>query len=186
MDLTKHQLFIDTTKNSKFYEQLINWKPDKYDVNPAKSYIEELNKISSYIKVDFGNFPRLFVRINKLENEFYLYDRCDGIDPRYELRDSAFIFYGPLESDAETIKKVYKVNKRGIKLKLNAFKAKTRTEYSNLEITKTENEGIYLMNYKTENYEIEEFIIPTTDILKYDLVVNNCPQMKRNEYPPFY
>ena len=186
LDLTKHQIFIDTTRKSEFYEYLINWKPDKYDINPAETYIKELNKISKYKKVDFGNFPRLFVKINKLEDEFYLYDRCDGIDPRFELRDSAFIFYGPLESDAETIKKVIQINNKGIKLELNAFKAKTQTEFSNLEILKTEFKGIYLMKYKNENYDREVFLIPTKDILKYDLVVNNCPNMKMHEYEPFY
>lgn len=34
--------------------------------------------------------------------------------------------------------------------------------------------------------EKEEFIIPITDIKKYDLVVNHCPNVKRTEFAPFY
>lgn len=186
LDLTRHQLFIDTTRNSIFYENLRNWKLDEYNTKTVNLYIEELNKISEAKKVDFGNFPRLFVRVNQLGNEFFLYERCDGIDPRYELRDSAFIFYGSLESDAETIKKVHQINSQGIKLELNTFERKTSKRWSMLEVSKTKYEGIYSMKYQNENNKVEELIISITDIGKYDLVVNHCPKMKQNEFAPFY
>lgn len=186
LDLTKHQLFIDTTRNSDFYGNLINWKPNKYSITTVDSYIRELNNHYKYQKYNFGDFPKLFIRINQFKEKFYLYDRCDGIDQRFELRDSAFIFYGPLEPDAETIRKVNSTSSRGIKLELNAFKAKTSRGWSSLEILKTEYDGIYSMKYKNENYEKEEFVISIADIKKYDLVVNHCPNMKRKEFDLFY
>ncbi|MFK7905275.1 MAG: hypothetical protein AB8B69_09130 [Chitinophagales bacterium] len=186
LDLTKHQLFIDTTRNSIFYERLIQWKANQRKNETVETYLAELNKISKSKKSDFGDFPRLFVRVNKLEDEFVLYDRCDGTDPRYELRDSAFIFYGPLESDAETIKDVYQKNGKSIKLQLNSFKAKTPDEVSALQIDRTKHPGIYSLKYKNQNYSLEEYVIPIEDVEKFDLVVNHCPVMKVLEYAPFY
>lgn len=186
LDLSKHQLFIDTTRNSDFYRNLTNWKPNEYATRSVESDISGLNKISKYRKNNFGNFPKNFVRLNKLKGEFYLYDRCDGIDPRYELSDSTFAFYGPLESSAETIRRIYRADGQGIKLELNSFEGKTSDKVSTLEILKTDNSSIYKMKYYNSNYTMEEFIIPAKEITRYDLVVNHCPVMKMQEFTAFY
>lgn len=181
LDLTKNQLFIDTTREAliyKFRERKIEKNKDL----AAKPYFDTLRSFSKPKIVDFRNFPRFFIRINKLEGNFFLYDRCDGGDPRYELRDSAVVFSGPLETYAETINEVIQNNDKRIHLKLNTIEQISSSRISSLEIYESEFSGIYILKRKVLNREREEFIIPRNEVIKYDLIVNHCPEGKVFEY----
>lgn len=186
LDLSKHQLYIDTTRNSKFYKNINIWKNNIHNTNVLKVYLEELNKLSKSEKIEQNKFINKYIRINKLGDEFYLYDRCDGIDPRYELRDSAFVFLGPLENDAETIKEIYSINSDEIHLQMNTFERKSSNKVSEIRISKTKNRMIYLLEYENQNRVFEEFIVPVEYVGYFDLIVNHCPNMKRDEYIDTY
>lgn len=182
LDWSQHQLFIDTTRKRGFYTNLINRPTDQSDSKVLQSYFAELNKYSRTRKVELGNFPRNFVRLHQLEDDFVLYDRCDGIDPRYELRDTAVLIYGPLESDAKTINKLHYKNKKGIKLQLNTLATRTNYALESLEITTTATKNVYLLHYQGA----KKYITPIENRHQFDVVVNHCPNGKVAEYAPFY
>ena len=50
LDLTKHQLFIDTTRNSDFYKAYFNWNPHKFDKQATEYYIKEISKKQHHFK----------------------------------------------------------------------------------------------------------------------------------------
>ena len=183
LDLTKNQLFIDTTRESFIYK-LANWKPSKDDDLTAKAYFDIFKGFSKPKKVDLGDFPKFFTRINKLEDLFLLYDRCDGGDPRYELRDSAVVFHGPLETYAETINEVIQSNSKRINLNLNTIENISTSKVSNLEIYESEFSGVYILKRKIQDRIREEYVIPINEVYKYDLVINHCPEGKVFEYEP--
>ena len=106
IDLSKHQLFIDTTRNSIFYDKLKNWSESEYQIRDIEIYLNEINKGFTPKSINLKKFPSRFISLRNLNNKFILYDRCDGIDQRFVFRDTAFITYGPLESDAESISKI--------------------------------------------------------------------------------
>lgn len=186
LDLTQHQLFIDTTRDSEFYQNLTHWQPPKYNKRDVQTYLTTLTKAHQPKKMNWGNFPTAFVEIHQQGEEFIVYDRCDGIDTRYELRDSAVIFYGPLESDAAIIKQLLYPNNKGIKLELYTPRSDSNIGVATLAITPTKMDFIYQLEYKDEYLIRQHYIIPIEAIPNFDLLVNHCPNTKVTEYPPLY
>lgn len=184
LDLTKHQIFIDTTRSSEFYERVKNWEQSKWDKRTIESYLNEINEDFQPEQIDLNEFPSHFITLRKLNDQFVLYDRCDGIDPRFEIRDTAFIFYGPLESDAESISKMISLTDNSIELELITFQAKSRDQKSRLTIEKID-DFIYKLTYKNQTFDRVEYLTTVNGIEKFDLVVNNCPTMKMIEFDGF-
>lgn len=184
LDLSKHQIFIDTTRNSEFYESVKNWSESKWDKQSIDSYLNTINKDFQPKKVDLNGFPSHFITLRKLNNQFVLYDRCDGIDPRFEIRDTAFIFYGPLESDAESISKMISLSDNSVELELRTFQAKSNDQKSRLKIDKID-DFIYKLVYKNQTFDRVEYLTTIDGIEKFDLVVNNCPTRKMIEFDGF-
>lgn len=184
LDLSQHQLFIDTTRNSIFYKSLEDWQPHPYDERGVKAYLEFLTKKHEPQKVEWKNFPTAFVQIHQQGGEFILYDRCDGIDPRYELKDSSVLFYGPLESEVALIKELLSYEEKGIKLEL--YVPRKTVEVAMLEIRATNWENIYQLHYQDTYFNRQQYIIPVAAISDFDLMVNHCPTRKVVEHAPFY
>ena len=184
LDLTKHQVFIDTTRSSEFYARVKNWEQSKWDKQTIESYLNEINKDFQPQQIDLKEFPSHFITLRKLNNQFVLYDRCDGIDPRFEIRDTAFIFYGPLESDAESISKTISLTNNSIELELRTFHVKSSDKKSILKIKKIDY-LIYKMTYKNQAFDRVEYLTTVAGIEKFDLIVNNCPTMKMMEFDGF-
>ena len=184
LDLSKHQVFIDTTRNSTFYESVKQWSESKWDKQSINSSLNAINKDFKPKHIDLKDFPSHFITLRKLNDQFVLYDRCDGIDPRFEIRDTAFIFYGPLESDAESISKMISLTDNSIELELRTFQAKSNDQKSRLTIEKID-DFIYKLTYKNQTFDRVEYLTTINGIEKFDLVVNNCPTMKMMEFDGF-
>lgn len=188
LDLTKHQIFIDTTRNSKFYQSLKNWKESIWDKKAINSTLNLLNEDFKPIQVDLKSFPNHFITLRKLNDQFVLYDRCDGIDPRFEIRDSVFIIYGPLESHAEPISRMISITDDSIELELKTFQLRSHDEKSRLNIKRVE-DFIYKLSYSSlyngKTYIRNEYLTTIDAIQKFDLVVNNCPIIKVREFDGF-
>jgi len=184
LDLSKYQIFIDTTKNSEFYKNLKNWSASKWDIQSINVTLNAINKDLNFSKIELIDFPSQFITLRKLNGQFFLYDRCDGIDPRFEIRDTAFISYGPLESDAESISKLIFLTEKSIELELRSFQAKSNYSYSKLKIDKIQ-EFIYRLTYTNKTYHRIEYVTTIDGIEKFDLVVNHCPDRKSIEFEGF-
>ena len=184
LDLSKNIIFIDTTRNSIFYKDLKKWSESKLDKKTINSSLKAINKDFKPKKINLKSFPNHFITLRKLNNQFVLYDRCDGIDPRYEIRDSAFVFHGILESDAESISKMILLTENSIELELKTIKAKSNDQKSILKIKKID-DLVYKMTYKNQTFERVEYLTTVDRIEKFDLIVNNCPTMKMREFKGF-
>lgn len=184
LDLSKHQIFIDTTRSSKFYENVKNWSESKWDKQSINSSLNEINKDFQPKHVDLKNFPTHFITLRKLNDQFVLYDRCDGIDPRFEIRDTAFIFYGPLESDAESITRIIALTDNSLEIELRTIEAKSSDQKSRLTIEKI-NKFVYKLTYKNQTFDRIKYMTTVDGVEKFDLVVNNCPKMKMLEFYGF-
>ena len=184
LDLAEHQLFIDTTRNSEFYRAVENWKPNEWAVKSISSTLAAIKEADEPTVIDTKDFPTNFIAVQKLNGEFVLYDRCDGIDPRFEIRNNAVIFYGPLESDAEPIEKLLSLSDDKIEIQLISHPAKTPDKKSILTIERV-SDIVYELNYRNQTFEWSEFVTPTENIGHFYLVVNHCPTMKMFEYGGF-
>jgi len=184
LDLSKHQIFIDTTRSSEFYERLKNWRQPKWDKQTIDSYLHEIKEDFRPVQIDLKGFPSHFITLRKLNDQFVLYDRCDGIDPRFEIQGTAFIFYGPLESNPEFISKMIALSDNSIQLELRRISAKPENQKSELKIEKVD-ESVYKLTYKNQILGRVEYLTTVKQIEKFDLVVNNCPKMKMMEFDGF-
>jgi len=181
LDLSKHQLFIDTTRNSETFKRLINWKPNRMD-NDAISYHEkEIAKKHKPIKIDLKEFPRHWISLKKLNNEFVIYEPCDGNTTAFEINESSVLFFYQLEPDADLISELRKITKNEIELELRTIPQKTETEKTELTIKPTEFENVYLLTYSFGEW----YVTPKEKVSEFDIVVNHCPTMKRMEFKGF-
>ncbi|AFM04725.1 hypothetical protein Fleli_2353 [Bernardetia litoralis DSM 6794] len=184
LDLTKHQLFIDTTRNSDFYKAYFDWKPNFSDKGGTEYYLKEISKKYKPKKISLGNFPKTWISLKRLNNEFVIYDKCDGISPRYFIDKSSVNFYA-IESDSDMIYKLINISKDEIEIELRTIPLKSKTEKAIFSIGKTEYKNVFLLKYIYDDREYKELVTPLERVSEFDLVVNNCVRTKRMEFQGF-
>ncbi len=184
LDLPVHQLFIDTTKNSTYYDKLANWNPNNEKNETLEFYRKTISKSKPISKIDINNFPSLWTKINKYKGEFILYNRCDGIDRRFEIKNNSIFFFGPINSHVEIINKMTKLTENEIVIELKV-KRNGGEKNALFSIRKTEYNSIYLLEYDSEIGLVKELVTPIDKISEFNLVVNNCPEMKTIEFSGF-
>ncbi|MDT0554352.1 hypothetical protein, partial [Urechidicola vernalis] len=181
LDLSKHQLFIDTTKTSEFYQKYSNWKPHKLDNDVVSYHINEIAKKHKSKKIEYGNFPKQWVSLKKINNEFVIYEPCDGTTTSFELTENSVIFYYQIEPDADLISELKKLTDNTVELELRTVPQKIESEKTKLSITPTEFKNIYLLKYSFGEW----FVTPRDKVVEFDLIVNHCPTTKRMEFKGF-
>tara|TARA_R110002126_G_scaffold259518_1_gene402473 strand:- start:2062 stop:2781 length:720 start_codon:yes stop_codon:yes gene_type:complete len=185
LDLTKHQLFIDTTRNSENYEKVINWKPNRMDNDAISYYEKEISKKHKKKKVYLKGFPRYWISLKKLNNEFVIYEPCDGNTPSYEFNENSVLFYHQIETDADLVSELKKLRENEIALELNTIPQKTKSEKAELTIKPTEFKNVYELTYSFDKVVSKQFVTPKNNVSEFDIIVNNCPKMKRREFKGF-
>ncbi len=155
LDLSKNQLFIDTSKTYKYYDEMLSWNHD-----------EQARNI------------RLFVSLRKFHKEFILYNRCDGIDECFGFADSSFEIFGLLESEINTINKFLKKTDNEMIVELLTHTS-TKTIVS---IQPSEYENVFQLHYKNDESDTTYYVASVKDIKKFNLVVNHCVDRKIVEF----
>jgi hypothetical protein len=184
LDLTKHQLFIDTTRNSDFFKNLVKINQSQSTVKFLKMSMKEIG-VDNQISINIKDFPYTFIAVRKLNNEFVLYDRCNGNDPVFQLTDSSFAVYGPLESEMEPIKKLIGFNGNRLKLQLQTYIQKSTNKSAIVTIDKTEYDNIFRITYESEKSNWVQIATPIEHAKDFNLIVNHCPQQMVIEYSKF-
>ena len=185
LDLSKAQLFQDTTRNSLFYQQLIDWTPRIYHQESVKLYVEKLRKGYRPKVKSLKKFPKIFISLRKFQNEFFLYDRCDGIDPRFEIKEGLFLKYGFWEVDPKAIETIVKESSQELELMVwdNAWEETSKT--ARVSIKKSAIAHVYSLTYHTDSFQRKEWVTPLNHVSSFDLIVNHCPKEKMSEYAGF-
>jgi len=172
LDLSKHQLFIDTTGNSQFYQTYLTIQPDK-DV--ISSLIDQIPSKCKLNQIENDSFPRLWISLKKLDNEFVIYHPCDGSTPSIAITENIMIFNNQLEPDVSIICSVERIN-RTIRFTLSSI-----LEESELIIEPTTSNNIYKILYNAEEW----FATTRERVAEFKIVVNHCPKVKMTEFSGF-
>lgn len=180
LDSTKHQLFLDTTRNSKCYNRITNWKPNEFDVEGANYYYREAAKNKEISKVDLKDFPRRWLSIHSLNGNYVGYQPINGIDWRFTLTDSSVNHYR-MEADADAIQEVITLSKNELILKLATIPQKRENQVVFLRIKKTKIPYLYTFQWsETERFAKSEYVAlvtPVKHLPKFDLVVSTAPRL---------
>ncbi|GEM_PF-1082434 len=185
LDMNVHQLYIDTTKTNRIYKTS-KGKHAFQNEELISNYIKEWDKGFKFIELDFKNHSKIWRTIRKKGSEFYLYDRCDGIDPVFSIYKNVLIFNEALEKDFQPIVRIIKLNENEIELELNGTQRSETGSRSFVSISKIDSlQGIYLFCNKTNYYERKQYVIPNEECKSYNLIINHCPTNKVEEYIKF-
>jgi hypothetical protein len=184
VDLTKHQLFIDTTRTSEFYERLKNWKESDGDRQSISASLKAIDNNFQPVEAALKQFPMHFITLRKLNGSFILYDRCDGMDQRFEIRDTVFIFYGPLESEAGFISKIITRTANAIDLELRIFQFKSNDQRATVKLEKID-DSIFKMTYRNQTFDDTIYVTTPDKLQEFDLLVSHCPTEKMSEFAQF-
>ncbi|MEM6764644.1 MAG: hypothetical protein AAF655_06960 [Bacteroidota bacterium] len=180
LDLSVEQLFIDTSRNSSFFQALIDWQPDEHRISAVKDILDTITQTFRPTLLFTTDIPRTFITIKKLNGEYILYDRCDGIEPIHEISDSAIIIHGTQESDAYAIIQVAENDSQKLTLSLQGYPGVYPTPIP-FSIEKTEEDYVY----KIHGPHYSSLVIPIEYISEFDLLVNYSPREKRLEFQGF-
>tara|TARA_R110002051_G_scaffold155492_2_gene227543 strand:- start:4806 stop:5333 length:528 start_codon:yes stop_codon:yes gene_type:complete len=171
LDLTRNQLYIDTTKFSKSKRNFEEWNPTSN--KEIESNIEnfQLNILDSVI-------PKQWITIRKYKDKFFNYDRCDGKDPRIEIIGNALIYNGIHEKTIYHLDEITKVKSSwNLKSSSNPI-----TEFS---FENTETKNIFIYKFKGLNETFKSYVTPYQNIKNFDLFVNHCANEKVDEFSKF-
>ena len=186
LDLTVAQQFIDTSRTSAHYLELLAWPEDLVESEVIHSVLEELNAQLRPTHVDLKDKPTHFVRLRKLNDTYVLYRRCDGMDPRFELRDSAFIQYGPHEATVQSMVSLVESTPSNITLNVHCLQSQSvvadtsKTDIvpiTSISITQVDG-PVYRIDERDRGFMQSTFVTPISEVGAFDMVVNHCPVRK--------
>ena len=151
-----HQLFIDTTANSNHHKRL-------------KKYTKSTNRKSNY-----------WVVIRKLDNEFLLYNRSDGMDPILEINSETLIFKGIHETSKFQIRRI-KVDEKKTTITVveNSLNIKAIT------IEKTNYSKVSKLSFYKENIVFKYWATKIEDIIPLNCLVNTYKYGRVEEFNNF-
>jgi len=153
LDLKKYQLFIDTTKTSVFYQKLGS-------------------AITSEVKKHQNAMFKL-VEVKKYNDQFLLYQPCDGNIPRYYIAKEAMTIYGQLENNELPLQDF--VLKAGNRILFKDKKDKT------LSLKEIDEHVIQLKYGDTPAV----YVTKIENIPQFEMMVNNCLNQKVREFDKF-
>ncbi|MEO1416845.1 MAG: hypothetical protein AAFW00_16285 [Bacteroidota bacterium] len=178
LDSSRHQLFIDTTRDSKYVREIAVWQPREIDRQAVDYYLGVISQAFDLQKVELKEFPRDWISIYVLDGQYVTYSPTNGKDYRFSLTDSSVNHYR-MEADADAIAKVIILKPEELVLELRTIPQKISTQIGYLRIKKTPLP--YLYSFETSesldfgNSEYIKLITPVEYIAQFDLVVSDAP-----------
>jgi hypothetical protein len=175
LDLSKNQIFIDSTRSWKYYSEL-----EANNNNLSNERISELTK--EFIKdespktnVDNHHLNELWVSLRNYNGEFLIYDACDAKDPVFGFHNSYFYFLGGHEPTTKALNEV-SVNAKGeMQFSLISDKSQSNKAPIHGKLENTEHKNIKKLILNNGDNKTEYFVVPISKIRDYDVLVNHCP-----------
>lgn len=184
LDMSRHQLFIDTSRNY-VREVPLGKSTLKAAIN---NMVTDLNKVAHSISMQIPMaFHSNFVQVHKREedNNFVLYDRCDGSDPIYSITTDKILQLGVSDLSVYTIGKVIVAKDDELHLILNTINPyiddKLIAKEVDFHIKHTSNTSIFELVLDNSLM----YVTPLEFVNQFDVLVNHCPTQKVTEYNSF-
>ena len=185
LNLAQNQLFLDTTRNSDFFQYLQKWNPRIYHLRTIEAYRKKLEKGYAPSRVKLPRFPKAFLQLREAHGQFVLYDRCHGMDPRYFLEENLFITYDTTGVSPKVIEGIGAHSRDQLELILWEDPWGAGAHTSTVSIEKTLQPHVYELTYRNQGSVRKEWVTPKEHLNKFDLLVNHCPEIRVPEYAGF-
>lgn len=181
-----HAIFIDTKRESKFYDWLTNFEFDKGDqevYNDNYQYV--IQKTSkSILTVNLPKIPKNWIPVYTYQEQYYLYAPSDwGNAGKRMINDSAFVFWymdGPMPFPLTSIK--HEENGSLSLEMFEPFQGELTTKRITIH-TIDPNNGLSLFEYMNEPEEYRfRLYVPVENAKQFDMIVNYCNNRKQLEF----
>jgi hypothetical protein len=179
-----HAIFIDTNKQSTFYEHVLNFCFDDYD---SASYDVSINYIVNEQKIKLkrskiaSSLPRNWSFLHNYKNKLYLYAPSDwGNNSRLIITDSTFVEYSMDGPTATAIKNFKAINKNSFEFLL--FDANNKTNKVTLHMLDWANQIAVLYNHSSEEKYRYELIVGAAKAKSFPIIVNYSRYNKQREF----
>jgi len=160
IDSSTSQIYIDTADISSAHSQII-------------SSISEMDK-----DMDMDMDKLILVELEFYQENFYLYDRCDGNIPMYIIGNDSIHYLGAQErQNISIIKKLKESDKTTFYLSENAEQQLIISDTDFLLIRKLKFTGTGDLKAR--------YYTTLKNINKFDAIINNCPNQKESEFDGF-
>lgn len=177
LDLNLHQVFIDTTKNSEYFDRLKNWKPSETLKETVEKYKSNIFDSSITPEFDLKGFPTEWVVLKKFKGEFLIHSPCNGIGGRFILSKNSVDYYS-LEPETDLITSIDKISSDHLILRLKVHSDKSEeTRTAVFSIRKTKFEHIFLEKTVYDHTIGYDLITPLSKIDQFNLLVENCNEL---------
>lgn len=180
LDLSKHQLFIDTTRSKKAYKGIYN--ENIANTKFVSSLLKEVKNEQKKHQIDLEMFTRQWIFLNKIDDEFVIYKPCDGSTKSVVLTNEAIIFSNVPEVNIALISKLNELTKDAIALEVEPTPINTNSSKTEFSIKPTSTTHVYELIYKPYSKDIKIFVTPSSKLTSFNILVNHCPTEKVSEY----
>jgi hypothetical protein len=180
LDFSKHQVFIDTSRDSRFYDEITNWTPSFSDSGGVDSYLSEIGEEFDLATLDLNEFPREWIAVHRLADDFVVHNPLNGIDLRIRMTDSSINNYA-MESDAHGFHKIISFSEGELILELRTIKNYSENQVYFTRFTRTNIPHTYKVQFssslKFNDTDRISLFTPLKKIRNFDLVVDSSPQL---------
>ena len=169
IDSNLNQIFIDTSHSSLNEISIRNW-----NFRNREEYINEYigNLKNTETQHELYRSTKL-TQLRRFGTKFYLYDRSDGMDRRYEVSRNYFIYYGIHEFDHFVINRDMIFNEETLESTISTnrgYKIKTKLIADPM---------IYkLMIFQNDKLIISDFVTHSLNVKSFNSLINFTPKYK--------
>jgi hypothetical protein len=174
-------IFIETNKNSKYYENITSFKFGEFDKESFDNSLDYLKKNQIKLKKQKTILPsNKWVTLKQYNGQFYAYHPCDFFTYyKVSINDTTYIDWTGEGPVANKIESERKLSETTFEIKVTGIYEQDRTITINL-IDKAK--GIAVFTEKTAQNEKKHFLMIMADKIKsVPFIVNNCETSKQRE-----
>jgi hypothetical protein len=177
-----HTIFVDNSIKSKFYNEISDFKFEKFEKNSyaySLAYLKENNL--KLTKKNISDLPKKWIILKYYKNNFYTYCPSDFYSHfKVSISDTAFIDYGGEGPMANKILSYKKIDNKTFSFVLTGVERPKR----NLTIHIIDNQkGIAIFEEIFDNKnKLYYLMIDATKIKQFPIIVNYCKNQKQMEF----
>jgi len=178
-----HSIFIDNSKSSEYYNQITDFKFDKYDQNSFETslqYLQENGLTLSNIKIK--HLAKRWIIAKTYKSNFYVYYPSDFYNHfKVSISDTAFIEFGGEGPIANRIINYTRIDNKTHSLELTGIdKAKRKLTIHVLDDVQS---GLAVFREELTDKNIITYLMVDADKIKsYPIIVNLCETQKQHEF----
>ena len=173
LDFSVHQLFIDTTRTWSYYKSISQAREEQDFTFLTDEMVR--NSQSKGACLPKSRFPNHFISLHQKEGTYFLYDRCDGGDAQFLVKDSLFIVFGTIEATAFRIENIQESTANKLTFQFTGYDG-AEESVTIEKVTENRCRLTCSMDYLTT-----DLTLPNS-VYDFDMIVNHCPIEKVWEY----